>query len=54
MGLSEFPGLLEEANFITLWRTLCFSKCGYSIGDSECQGPEVLKERGREGKEEVG
>lgn len=54
MGLSEFSGLLEEANFITLLRTLRFSKCGYSIGASECQEPDAFKGREREGEEEVG
>lgn len=53
MGLSEFSGLLEEANCTTLLRTLRFSKCGFSIGASECQEPDAFKERER-GEEEVG
>lgn len=42
-GLNELTGLLEEANFITLLKTLRFNKCGYSIGALGCQGPEALK-----------
>lgn len=54
MGLSKFSGLPEKANFITLLRTLHFSKYGYSIGALECQEPDAFKGREREGEEEVG
>lgn len=47
-GLNELTGLLEEANFITLLKTLRFNKCGYSIGALGCQGPEALKRKERE------
>lgn len=40
-GLNELTGILEEANFITLLKTLRFNKCGYSIGALGCQGPEL-------------
>lgn len=51
--LKELTGLLEEANFITLLKTLHFNKCGYSIGALGCQGPEALKRKEREENQEV-
>ena len=52
-GLNELTGLLEEANFITLLKTLRFNKCGYSTGALGCQGPEALKRKEKEGNQEV-
>lgn len=52
-GLNELTVLLEEANFITLLKTLCFNKGGYSIGALRCQGPEALKRKEREENQEV-
>lgn len=53
IGLNELTGLREEANFITLLKTLLFNKCGYSIGALGCQGPEALKRKEREENQEV-
>lgn len=40
-GLKELTGLLEEANFITLLKTLRFNKCGFPLGHWGVKGQKL-------------